>query len=292
MPQYRKTQLARAAVAVLVLLAGCQTTSVAKQNSPFPVEDSPAVNLSAVQVSDMQVAMAQSLEKRGEIDQAKQGYLSALQKDPKSANACVKLATLHARRGEFTDAASLYHRALELEPNNADIYCNLGYTLYLQEQWVDAEASLRLGLKLQPDHKRAHNNLGLVLARRHQADEALAEFRMAGCGEADARLNLAYAQTLARDFGEAQSQYEKVLALDPSSEPARKGLERVVGLTKKMAVPAVPTVPAFAMDHPKDAPPPAELDESAIRLRAVKEEERRSALQAIEAAEETLREPK
>jgi Flp pilus assembly protein TadD len=284
----RKNQLASAALVGLILLAGCETTEVAKHNSPYPAEENPAVKLSAKQVADMQVAMAQSMEKRGETEQAKQTYLTALMKDPTRADACVKLANLHARRGEFAEATGLYRRAMELEPSNADLYCSLGYSHYLQEQWVEADAALRQCLKLQPNHKRAHNNLGLVLARRRQDNEALAQFRLAGCGEADARLNLAYAQTLGQDFDAARSQYEKVLALDSSSEPARKGLDRVALLTKKLAGEAGPALAKKDLEPPSA---PHDLNETAIRLSAAKEEQRRMALRAIEAGEEAWREP-
>jgi hypothetical protein len=121
---------------------------------------------------------------------------------------------------------------------------------------------------VKPDHKRAHNNLGLVLARQGKVDAALAEFRLAGCSDADGRMNLAYARTLAKDWPGARQQYRKVLAADPSSDAARKGLERVEGLARRLGEAgdgrAVATQPAPAGEEVKPLP----LDAGIVPVRA------------------------
>ena len=216
------------------LASGCKTSSTGWAPTASPIGDDPTVDLSANQVADMQLALAKTLEQRGDVDKARQCYATAIRNDPTRVDAYVRLGSLHARRGEFKEANDLYHRALEIDPKNSDVYCNLGYANYLQERWTEAEAALRKCLELRPDHKRAHNNLGLVLARRHQPDAALAAFRKAGCSEADARLNLGYVHTLQGDLGDARRQYNMVLVLDPSSEAAKHGLNRADVLATKL----------------------------------------------------------
>ena len=223
-----------AAVLGLAVLAGCQHTADSRPATTLAGDSQSPARLTAAQVADMRVALGRTLEHQGEVEQARLTYAGALEKDPKQVDACVRLANLHARRGQFAEATDLYRRALAIEPANADVYCNMGYSHYLAEQWDEAERTLRTCLSIKRDHRRAHNNLGLVLARLGRGDEALAEFGRAGCSDADGRLNLAYARTLTMDWTGARQQYEHVLAMDPTSAAARKGLERVEGLARRL----------------------------------------------------------
>src|SRR5207253_9547824 len=114
---------------------------------------------------------------------------------PSRVDAVARLAVLCDQQGDFTESARLHRQALAAEPANADGYCDYGYSLYLQRHWPEAEAALRQAVAIAPDHRRALNNLGLVLARTGMQSEALAAFRKAGCTEADAHANLAFALT-------------------------------------------------------------------------------------------------
>jgi tetratricopeptide (TPR) repeat protein len=87
--------------------------------------------------------------------------------------------------------------------------------------------NLRQAIALRPDHRHAHNNLGLVLARSGRPEAALEEFRRAGCTEADAHNNLAFALTLEGHWPEARSHYERALSLAPSLTPAQEGLRQL-----------------------------------------------------------------
>ena len=218
----------------LSLLGGCNSAPRTGAGSFPPPATESAAHLSQAQVADVQVALARTIEARGEAGQAMQAYAEALKHDPKRADACVRLAILSAQQGQFAESAELYGRALKLQPENPDIYCNLGYSLYLQHRWGEAEQGLRQCLALKPDHQRAHNNLGLVLARAGRDAEALREFQQAGCSEANARVNLAYALTLNGAWPEARRNYEQALALQPSLEAARNGLDDLTTVAAKL----------------------------------------------------------
>jgi Flp pilus assembly protein TadD len=196
--------------------------------------------LTAAQKADVQIAYGRTLEKRGALEQARAVYLEALQNDPSRADACDRLAVLLDQQGKFDEARDWHDKALATQPNNPDFNCNFGYTLYLQGSTAAAEESLRRCLSLAPEHARAHNNLGLVLAHTSRRDEALAEFRRAGCSEADAQANLAYALTLERRWAEARTCYERALAADPSATFPKKGLQELNHLAAKVAA-ATPT---------------------------------------------------
>jgi Flp pilus assembly protein TadD len=183
--------------------------------------------LTARQRADVQVAVGRSLEQRGEAARAIAAYNEALRLDPSRADVGLRLAMLYDKDGKFKEALPLYQKALAAYPGNPDIFCDMGYSLYLQGRPVEAEVNLRQAVVLAPENTRAHNNLGLVLASLDRQEEALTEFRRAGCTEADAQINLAFALTLENKWAEARKRYELVLALDATSTAARKGLQEL-----------------------------------------------------------------
>jgi Tfp pilus assembly protein PilF len=179
------------------------------------------------QVADVHVALGRSLEKQGEAAQAMAAYKEALRLDPSRADAGLRLAILYDKEGKFKESLPLYQKALAAYPGNPDIFCDMGYSLYLQRRFGEAEINLRQALALAPEHVRAHNNLGLVLAHSGRPEEAVGEFRRAGCTDADAQINLAFALTLENNWAEAGKRYEMALAIDSSSTAARKGLQEL-----------------------------------------------------------------
>ena len=233
------------------VLAGCQHGA---QHRPAGGDGGAPPRLTTAQSADVRMALARTLEQRGDVEQAGRTYAGVVRDEPDRADACLRLANLRARQGQFAEAVALYRRVLEAEPASADVYCNLGYTQYLRGEWDEAEWALRKSLSIKPDHQRAHNNLGLVLARAGKADEALDEFRRAGCSALDGRLNLGYARTLAGDWAGAQDQYRRALALDPTSDAARTGLARAEALGNGPG----PGSPAPALADQGAAPAPAE----------------------------------
>jgi Flp pilus assembly protein TadD len=195
-------------------------------------EDTP--KLSPAQTADVKIAYARTLEQQGAHERAMAIYVDALKLDPSRADAFGRLAVLYDQQGKSKEAADMYNKALAADPKNPDLHCNLGYSYYLRSDWTKAEASLRQALALAPNHSRAHNNLGMVLAHTGHCNEALAEFRRAGCSQADADVNLGFALTLEQRLPEAHACYEHALAADPSSAAAKKGLQELDRIMLKM----------------------------------------------------------
>ena len=246
MLRFSSARLWRLALGGTLVAGGCLHT-------PTPAPVSPpagrAERIGKPQTADVQIAIARALEERGDTEQAVRAYAHAVELDPTRGDACARLAVLHDKQGKFDESARWYERALKLRPNDQDIYADRGYSRYLQGQWDAAERDLREALRLKPDHLRAHNNLGLVLARAGRDDAALASFRRAGCGEAEARSNLAYAMTLSRRWDEAAEQYRLALAQDASCAAAQKGLRHLERLAENLrARPAGDIVPVSASE--------------------------------------------
>jgi Tfp pilus assembly protein PilF len=162
-------------------------------------------------------------------------YLDAAKQDPANVDALLGAARLLDGQGRFAESADYYHKAHDAQPKSAKVACNQGYSLYLQGHFADAEKSLRQALALEPDNGPAHTDLGLVLAHAGRSSEALAEFHKAGCDEADARVNLAFALTLKKAWPEARAEYQRALAADPSSAAAKKGLQDLEAVMAKAA---------------------------------------------------------
>ena len=220
--------------ALLVMLGGCQTFSgmmasfkpaaTPSSSSPIATDTTPSAPITKEQKIELQMAVARSYENEGNSEQAIEVYRDVIKKDSRYVEAYHRLAILYDTKGEPQKAKECYLTAIKTAPKNAELYCDFGYSCYLQRNWAEAGVNLRRALELRPEFARAHTNLGLLLARNYHAPEALAEFSKAGCDEAGARCNLAFAMTLEERWQEARQQYELALAANPNASTAKKGL--------------------------------------------------------------------
>lgn len=217
-----------------VLMAGCQFAGF--RSEPQDSAEQRDRPLNGRQVADVQLSLARSLERRGEIEPALNAYRQAVEKDPRRATGYWRMAVLHDRQGKVAESEALYRQALKLDAKNPDLLCDYGYSLYLQCRWVESEEKLRQAIAIKPKHPRAHNNLGLVLAQAERSTEALAEFGKAGCDTAQARSNLAFVMTLNHRWDEARENYELALDANPDSDIAKSGLASLEALTAKAEV--------------------------------------------------------
>ena len=219
-----------------VLVSGCGLLPKSGTTSTLlPDAPEPSAQVGPREAANVKVEMAKMMEKRGESAAAMTTYQDAHAQDPKNVDAILGLARLLDAQGRFDESMPYYRQADKLEPKNTKVACNYGYSLYLQGRFPEAETALRQALARQPENALAHNNLGLVLARTGHAAEALGEFQRAGCGEADARANLAFALTLENSLPAAQAQYELALAADPNSAAAKKDLRDLDTVMTKSA---------------------------------------------------------
>lgn len=200
-------------LAAAALIAGCRsgTNPSARLTlaSFLPESRSARASTTEERAIDMQLAVARSLEREGTLDRAASIYRYILEVQPKNAEAAHRLAVVYGRQGRLQESLELFDGAARRRPNDADLSCDRGYTLYQLGQIADAEREFRRTIEIAPEHARAHNLLGLLLAQRGAREEAFGEFHLAGCSEGEARLNLAFALTLAERFPDARLEYDR-----------------------------------------------------------------------------------
>jgi len=227
-------------MAVLALsaafLSGCGLLPQSSSSGTLLSADGePSAKVGPHEAANVKVEFGHMMEKRGETAAAMTTYQDAHAQDPKNIDALLGMARLLDAQARFAESMTCYRKADALQPKNTKVACNYGYSLYLQGRFKEAEAALKQALARQPENAQAHTNLGLVLARTGRAADALAEFQRAGCGEADARVNLAFALTLQKALPAARTQYELALAADPNSGAAKKGLQDLDMVAAKSA---------------------------------------------------------
>jgi Tfp pilus assembly protein PilF len=175
----RITAINMMCVSLALLATGCHHTQGRSFKSLFSSKARAGVGAGALDATtDVQLALAQTHERKGEIEKAIDAY-QGLADEMKVPLAMHRLGVLHDRQGNFDLARDYYSKALKHRPKDAELLCDMGYSYYLQENWKASESHLRRAVDIDPKLTRAHNNLGLLLARLDQPDAALAAFRNA-----------------------------------------------------------------------------------------------------------------
>jgi Flp pilus assembly protein TadD len=90
----------------------------------------------------------------------------------------------------------------------------------------------------------------MLLARTGRDEEAYGEFRRAGCTDAEAKNNLAFALLLKEDWRAAGALYEQALAQSPHLSKAETGM----AAARKMLQNADPAPPPYRLPPPSMHP--------------------------------------
>lgn len=223
----------------------------------------PEPKVTSLETADVQIAMGRSFEEEGKYEEAKAAYLSALKKNPKRADAELRLAILEDRKANPKEAEKHFAQAMKLEPKSPEIFCDRGYSHYQHNRLAEAENDLKAAIAIDPLHLRSHNNLALVLARRGDYAGALQEFTKAGCDNSDARANLGLALAMEGKFDESKKLYVQALAAKPTSEAAKKGLQATI-----VALAGEGDPRAIATRAPKPPTPAGPADPALMRTSA------------------------
>jgi tetratricopeptide (TPR) repeat protein len=137
----------------------------------------------------------------------------------------------HDRLGEYEQAEESYRLALSLDPKLDYVWNNLGYSYVLRGEYVEAVVAFRKALDLNEKEGRIRNNLAMAYAMTGDYEKASREFeQVGGADRSYPHLKMASVYYEKAMFRNAVDSYRAALALNPSSDAAKKGLEASEGL--------------------------------------------------------------
>jgi tetratricopeptide (TPR) repeat protein len=105
------------------------------------------------------------LEERHDLIGAAAAYRSAIEVDPRLADAYINLGRIVHQGGDPAEAARLYHAALSAAPDDAVAHYNLALALEDQDHRREAIAHYERAVAVQPDFADAHFNLSRLFER-------------------------------------------------------------------------------------------------------------------------------
>jgi tetratricopeptide (TPR) repeat protein len=117
--------------------------------------------------------LGQAAHKLGQLAEARQHFVAALQLDPEHADALHSLGSIDAALGELADAERLVRKAIAVNPMQASFLNTLGNILRARKEYKEAAAVYRQALQLQPGLAVAHNSLGMVFKEQGDLDQAI-----------------------------------------------------------------------------------------------------------------------
>lgn len=101
---------------------------------------------------------------------------AAVDKDPDSVNAHLRLGTALAQRNQVAEAEAELRRALEIDPKHAGAWINLGGVRLTALDFAGCVDANEKAIECDPSLALAHFNCGLAYLYLNQPDEMLACF--------------------------------------------------------------------------------------------------------------------
>jgi tetratricopeptide (TPR) repeat protein len=210
--------------------------------------------------------IAEALWSKGELEQARQHYLSGLRQDPGCTATLLDLSDLLMEVKRWDEAGEKINRAIEMSPDDpAGHYC-YGRWLARRERYDEGAEALRKSLSLDPTYPGSHLELARIEHQRNNLDETRQHLRAeillrpedpqtlmdlsnllidvaepraaAAClkrlvqidaNAAGAWQNLAVAQFMRRRWDEGVAASQESLRIDPHNIPARHNLAMALG---------------------------------------------------------------
>ncbi len=249
-----------AALAVLVLAAGCQPhgPDALRRGDELlragkVAEAVPLLERAATDLPDDPRAwnfLGLAYHDAGRPGEALKAYLRALRLDRNYFDVHYNLGALHSEQGNWTEAERSLRTFLapDANRNHGAAWGLLGDAQLRLRKLEDAEHSLSFAAKLDPNNADVWNNLGLVYAGKRRWANARQDFAYAirlDPRNAAARLNLAVATQQGGDRRGALPLYRDYLAAAPNAANA----EEIRGLIRQLDAQFNGGPPALALTN-------------------------------------------
>ena len=182
------------------------------------------------QKSRVYVNLARALEQRGEAEEAKVAYGTALKLDPKQTDTLLNMGLMDVQNGRLDQALQQFRAALVIDPKLIEAHNNIGMIYGMQSRLDEALNEFQQVVRLDPTLAAPHNNIAFLYAQQKRNDEALAEY--AKCLALDPDYEKAYVNRgmLLKSMGrtaEARADFRRALEINPESAEAALQLRSV-----------------------------------------------------------------
>lgn len=168
-------------------------------------------------------------------EEARLGYLKALEVDPKHLPAYLGLARLQQACEDHNGAMATFDKALRLAPRDASLWHEVGMCQCRQKRWQEGAASFQKACELNPSNKAYQVTLGYTLGRAGMIKDSLA--------------------VLEKVLGEARANYDLARLMRHMSQPELARQLATVAVAKD---PKLPGVREFLAEL-ENRPPPEPL---------------------------------
>ncbi len=161
---------------------------------------------------DAYLELGSVLAAQGKLDAAMDSYAEGRRRWPDEPRFCVRVADVLAKQNRRVEAMASLREAVRLQPAYWEAHYFLGVELAMADRYSDAESEFAAAVRLKPDHVLSRLNLGVALIRQEKVKEA-------------------------------GQQFEAVLRLDPRNEKARRYLETVDVMLRRLGTAPAVTPP-------------------------------------------------
>jgi Flp pilus assembly protein TadD len=175
---------------------------------------------------DRLFALARLNERKGNLKNAEQIYLSLQTKRSQDPAIAHRLGIVAARQGRLEEARQQFEKAAAMGGQSSELLTDLGYCYYLMDNLPAAEQNLQSALAQDPQNQRARNNLALAVGEQGRFEESLAHFKLVN-SEAAAHANLAYVYSQVGELQLAKEEYNLALSMNKQLRPAAEALVQI-----------------------------------------------------------------
>jgi Flp pilus assembly protein TadD len=203
-----------------------------------------AISLDADVPSEARSSYGQAMKAVGEgrVDEAIRLFNAALSIHPKYLRALNDLGVLYLKLNRLNEAATTLERALKVNKGFHFVRLNLGVVLTRQGKYKEAVEILKPLTREEPPiegmrmaYAEALIGLGNLAEAEAALKAALQETGADRARELDARFKLGLVLSRSERYAEAVSEFEKVIALDPTAANAHLLLGAALLQLKKLA---------------------------------------------------------